>query len=343
MVQSGTLTKYYRASSGAEIQYLAKELGHGAQGVVYPVENSDTVIKIFFNSQSSQDEMQLSILKEKVHQLLQFKGNDVIALPVDSIIDETGNFCGYLMPVVEIGKSIKNLDSNIDRISLPQRYQICKDLIATAVQLESYGVAIVDWNPPNFLIKKDKRVCLIDSDNFQIRLSDGSYLNANAYVKEYLSPELLLDETTWSPFLPGNQRTPAHESWSLAVALYRVLLLHHPFEVGKHGIFANGCTDDTIKEDEFKRRVCEGNFANDVELFYAHERSLSIVTLPTNIYKAFFTTFFLSVNQPEFRLTPREWLHCFREANSEIKECRGPNKHLIFVDGCGNLCPVCGF
>jgi DNA-binding helix-hairpin-helix protein with protein kinase domain len=202
---------------------------------------------------------------------------------------------------------------------------------------------VQSWNPQNFLITKNKRLCLIDSDNFQIRLTNGSYLNASAYCRDYLAPELLFDERSWSPFAPGNQRTPAQENWSLAVALYSILLLHHPFKVGENGVFLDGCADENVKNEEFKRRIREGEFAIDVEVFRDTERSLSIMTLPLNIYKGFFTTFFMDVTRPELRLTPGEWLHCFKEGDNGIKECRGPERHLIFANVSGNLCPLCGF
>lgn len=196
---------------------LGNQIGSGGEGFVFSTNLKNTVAKVFQPGNATPNKY------NKIAALLT-KGCDCegICFPSHILLNERGEFIGYLMPQAE-GEAISNLlNAQIIKREYPSLTRV--DLVRLAISilrqieyLHSKDILLCDINNENILFsnigKPSLKTFLIDTDSYQIE-----DLLGEVGVPEYTPPELLgkrLDQV---------KRTKQNEYFIVATLLFSILL-----------------------------------------------------------------------------------------------------------------------
>lgn len=314
---------------------LVAQLNGGQQGVVYTTEDEKILIKV----RTPPNSRDVQYYRQQLR-LLARRNLEINALVTPcAVLDEP--YLGYVMDRVNDAVSLSELiyprklspTWHIDTGGLRRRLQIGGELARTILQIHRHGLCYVDLSWENVLIPLDTKetfIKLIDPDNLSI---PGTSLAEVLGSPGFIAPEIL-----------QQSRLPDYGSdrWSLAVAIFYLLVLNHPF-VG----------DDVLNgEPELEEMAFRG------ELPYIdshnHDHNLSSAGLPLGRVltrklrelsrKAFET----GVTNPDARPDPEQWLSALQEAADQTAICShcGATSYLpdmrnsdLVCDWCGNTSP----
>lgn len=330
----------FAGSTGAVLPISCPSLtgnaNEGAEGIVIPVPGTTQVAKIFKKSLDPAYSNSDPFLRGKANKIALYKrlnithlysnGVPFIALPEDSVLDQHGKLMGILMPRVVIKKTKAGTDVNIEEPTpgLAKRIQIAAQLAHICATLHERDVLLIDWNPQNFVVSTQGKICVIDCDNFQ--MTDGhQLLPATAYSAEWCAPEILRDPDRRYPGVQKGYRTVAEENWSLALMLHQVLCGCFPF-------YGNDNHRVTwILQQQFTFTYNEGPPRSADQL--------CIWDYPNDICGLFCDAFIEGYNDPSVRPSARMWLDTFIELTSKPLLAKCKNNHSFFANL--HICPVC--
>jgi len=324
---------------------LLGEISSGGEGRVFALPNSRYCAKLFYRSDTP-DFLERQTIKTRRDKARRFvekcNGGDLIAFPVDTIVDASGDFYGYIMPLVN------NLHEKVNLLGMAQfsttetdqRLRLCAQLAKVARILSQHQYALVDWNLNNFLVRRDFSLTVIDTDNFQV--TDGAVIHpAVAFVPEYLPPELYLDPGSSDPSLPGNTRTGFHESWSLTAVIFHLLHGHEPFAVGigTNEEYQNLSPND--EEQERASRIKSGILSHHLER--PNFSFLHPSCAPLEMYRMFVQTLRVGASNVSRRTPAAVWDNYFETTDFGFEICRGPKRHVLTRESFQGTCPHCGY
>lgn len=206
------------SASGQEMEIkLGGQIGSGGEGFVFSTNLKNVVAKVFQPGNATSNKY------NKIAALLE-KGceYDGICFPSHILLNERGEFIGYLMPQAE-GEAISNLlNAQIIKKEYPSLKRV--DLVRLAISilrqieyLHSKDILMCDINNENILFsdigKPSLKTFLIDTDSYQIE-----DLLGEVGVPEYTPPELIgkrLDQV---------KRTRQNEYFIVATLLFSIML-----------------------------------------------------------------------------------------------------------------------
>lgn len=235
-----------------KIYDLDQRLGGGGEGEIYDiVGNPSLVAKIYFNSKFNPvagNSNPRRNLKEKIETMLEqpvqpyVNGVLTVAWPQDLLLNQQGQFVGYVMPRVKSTHHIFAASRERERMQLYPHYT-WKTSIAIAYNL-SLAVKIIhqsnavigDMNPNNIMIDEHGHVTIIDTDSFNItNKKTGKVYKCSVGISEMLAPELQ-GKNLADPRSVFNEKT---DDFSLAIHICTLLMNNcHPF----------GCTSFNISQ-----------------------------------------------------------------------------------------------
>ena len=235
-----------------KIYDLDQRLGGGGEGKIYDiVGNPSLVAKIYFNSKFNPvagNSNPRRNLKEKIETMLEqpvqpyVNGVLTVAWPQDLLLNQQGQFVGYVMPRVKSTHHIFAASRERERMQLYPHYT-WKTSIAIAYNL-SLAVKIIhqsnavigDMNPNNIMIDEHGHVTIIDTDSFNItNKKTGKVYKCSVGISEMLAPELQ-GKNLADPRSVFNEKT---DDFSLAIHICTLLMNNcHPF----------GCTSFNISQ-----------------------------------------------------------------------------------------------
>lgn len=221
----------YTDSGG--VLHLGEQIASGGEGSIYTTDATGYVAKIFteeFCTSNRRDKLRLMLTKPVKY--------DGVCWPVAVLNNEKGEFCGYLMPKAN-GTSLRNVLTKrwITKNSWNKKnlIMICIRILDILGHLQDRNIIIVDYNPNNFLISSDGKVCLVDLDSCQL----GPYISP-VETKEYTPPEIYQRRDAGEKdFLI----TLENINYSTAVLLFQILI------PGQHPMANVQEEGRTIKED----------------------------------------------------------------------------------------------
>jgi len=174
---------------------LDEQVGSGAEGAVYSVEEAtSTVTKIFDSAKrdGKAAKVRAMIANPPDDPTDDESGIKSIIWPTGIVEDASGAFLGYLMPYKEVDDH-----RNIQRYtreelqwheSTPQqRYGTVLNLVKVVDAIHSEGHAIGDMNYQNILVKNGI-ISLIDCDAFTVD-ADGTSFEGDTFHGRYAPPE----------------------------------------------------------------------------------------------------------------------------------------------------------
>jgi hypothetical protein len=256
-----------------------------------------------------------------------------IAWPVDVVFSDAGAFEGFVMPRIDSAAAIQvmalyNPQSRHQHApAFTWRYLLRTAInVATAVQdLHARGYVVGDLNESNVLVTSTALVTIVDCDSMQVREPDGRVFRSLVGKPEFMAPELVGRD------LASTDRTPASDSFALAVLVYHLLMEgSHPFT----GVWKAPGDPPPIPE-----RIQRGLFALAGDRLLAPPSlGLPFSTLPPEL-RRLFQEAFRTGGPPSGRPTATRWRHELEQVEQGLKRCRRSEHHVF--GGHLRSCPWC--
>ena len=213
---------------------LGAKIKSGGEGIVYEVVGHPSkVAKIYLpnilSERKNLEDKILAMIKQPVKNAIDSLGHVFICWPEEALYDNSGFFCGFIMPKASSKTHLQFLYQSDSRKQKFPEFT-WKVLLAVAYNLShavesvhTAGHIVGDFNPNNILIDKSGKVTLIDVDSFDITSASKRY-PCEVGVEDYLAPELQGKNMKYSIFTKESDR------FSLAIHVFQLLMDgNHPF------------------------------------------------------------------------------------------------------------------
>ncbi len=333
-------------------QLSTTPLGNGGEGAVYEISNcKGSVAKLYhpqkLQSSGVQLEKKLKTMISHVQINPVVDGFLKVAWPQDILYDDNNRFVGFVMPKVDSGLKIYQIEQDEKhRLKLFPNYtwkyavQYAYNLSWVVCYLHLNGVVIGDLNMNNIVVDRQGHVTLIDCDSFDIKnLQTGERFKCEVGMEELLAPEI-----QGAVVVANADFTAASDDFSLAIHIFRLLMMNaDPFcaaLVGK--------SVDSTTAFNTNRNIMNGEspFFRNIAGRKIPPWAPPLNMLPPEIVTAFKNTFSyrqITIRQSiSKRTTAEQWnqillKYAMPEPNPNLKTCR---KHHVFAAH-QNLCPFC--
>ena len=253
---------------------LGRELGKGGEGSVYEVKTvSDQVAKLYHKTPDQKKQAKLSFMASSVDaQLLKY-----VAWPQETLHSKQGGpVVGFLMPKVAGKDPIHMVYSpahrrqNFPKVAWDFLLYVARNVAASFETVHAHGHIIGDVNQNSFMVGRDSKVALIDSDSFQINARGTLHL-CGVGVSHFTPPELQSLST-----FDGFNRTTNHDNFGLALLIFHLLFGgRHPFS----GVPLRRGVGDALETDikKFRYAYARDNQSRGIS---PPPRSIAVSMLP---------------------------------------------------------------
>lgn len=306
---------------------LGKLLGRGGEGEVYEVLNEPGLVcKLYLSPLPPARARKLAAMTAlATPELLA-----IAAWPTATVHGgppATHAPLGFLMPRLSDRLELHKLTHPADRLrAFPEvgyDFLICvaTNLARAFSTLHARGLVVGDVNESGIMVARDGTVMFIDCDSMQLTIGAETF-TCDVGKPEFQPPEILLHHATFR----GITRTPDHDAFGLAVALFQLLFFGwHPYSVR----MLDGDqqpTADNIKHGRYP-------FARDfwVTDFTRPPHALPPDALPDHV-RALFDRAFAAPPQPPSAPAPRptasEWVMALERLAMESETCSRYMTHV---------------
>ncbi|HYW18466.1 MAG TPA: hypothetical protein VE956_03985 [Nodularia sp. (in: cyanobacteria)] len=309
---------------------LVAQLNQGRQGAIYTTEDENILVKVRKppDSSSADFHKHLRILIRRNLEV------DALVLP-RAVLDEP--YLGYVMDRVNDSISLvelvypKILTTNwhVATGGLRRRLRIAAQLARTIQQIHRNGLCYVDLSWQNVLVSSDPKqtfIKLIDADNLIV---PGTSFAEVMGSPGFIAPEILKES-----------RFPDHacDRWSLAVAIFHLLVLNHPF-IGDEVLEGEPELEEIAYRGELPFIDSRDNKQN------RSTKGLPLGRVLTRKLRDLSRRAFENgVADPWARPSPEEWLIALLEAADQTALCPkcGATTYLPEMRGTPFVCDWCG-
>lgn len=206
--------------------HIDKRIGKGGEGEVFAISNMPGfAVKTYLPGIVAERE-------NKVRAMVSARLADnasMVAFPQHVVVDERGNFVGFVMRLVDGYKEIHELQTPSSRQKhFPKAdyafiVRVALNIARVFAQVHATGCVVGDINQRGILVSPSATVAFIDADSFQVSHGMQQYMCVVG-VPEYTPPELQ------GKSLKTVVRTTDHDAFGLAVCLFQLLCMdRHPF------------------------------------------------------------------------------------------------------------------
>ncbi len=294
----------YRTADG-EALALGKRLGGGGESDVHGVTGDPKrCVKIYHNP----DEVDWRKTEAMVGHMPSSLSRQ-LAWPLGIVLDDAGRPVGVWMRRI-VGQPLITVYQPVEttkRATRRQRLRLAIQIAALFESLHRRNIVVGDVNEENFLVDARRRhVFAVDCCSMQIPdVTSGGYFRCRVGRGEYTAPELM------GVALDSVDRTAAHDAFSLAVLLYRLLSPDgaHPFECNWRGRGDKPTLPQRMKKGWWPHAKARAkNCLPPANSCFA--------AFPAGLQECFRGTFDAGHADPSARTTPDQWLRSLRQVHA---------------------------
>lgn len=317
---------------GARQLELGRQLGEGAAGTVHLVEGMPgSAAKLYHGeAEARRHEAKIEAMIAAPPDLppAEHKGVDYpqIAWPEAKLFDRGGRFIGFLMPVIDFGRStslvnlLQKSSRRIEKLSDYYGYRVlvARNLASVFAELHRAGHHMIDMKPANLRFYPTVSwMAVVDTDGFSIQGKHGR-IPADVLSDEYIAPE------SWKK--KPAELAEQQDLFALAVIIFQLLNNGvHPF---------SGAAGGTSQATDLQARILEGLYP------YAMRPRPGVAPSAASIHRMFrrgtramFDNAFLPGSR---RPTAEEWRDHIDGLMDQLTPCAAkPSEHVHFGAGCG--------
>jgi DNA-binding helix-hairpin-helix protein with protein kinase domain len=325
------MAKTLYTSSGSAID-VGRELGKGGEGSVFELPTlNNQVAKLYHKTPGAKKQAKLSYMASIADaQLL-----DYVAWPQDTLHPNPGGpVIGFLMPKVSNKDPIHMIYSPAHRrLDYPKAawdflLYVARNIAASFETVHAHGHIIGDVNQNSFMVGRDSKVVLIDSDSFQVN-ARGTMHVCEVGVSHFTPPEL----QSLSSF-DGFTRTANHDNFGLALLVFHVLFGgRHPYS----GVPLGSGIGDALETDikNFRYAYARDNKSRGLS---PPPRSIPVSMLP-DAMESMFHMAFTEKGVASARPSAQQWVAALDGLRGGLKQCSASGMH-VYTDHLGS-CPWC--
>lgn len=312
--------------AGTDELHVGKRIGKGGEGEVYALTNlPGYAVKAYLPTVVTSREAKIrAMVDANLHSSI-----NTVAFPTKVVADRKGSFVGFLMRLVAEHKEIHELQTPSSRLrhfpNADYRFLARTAINVARVfgQVHASGCIIGDINQRSILVSQQATVALIDTDSFQVIQKGKQYLCVVG-VPEYTPPELQ------GQSLKSVVRTPDHDAFGLAVAIFQILCMdRHPFSGRFKGAGDMGI-EQAIKEFRFAYSI------RDTKM-QPPPSTVQMSDLSPKVRQNFELAF--SPQGVGSRPTPSQWISALEELEQSLRPC--PNNKAHHYSRVAPDCPWC--
>lgn len=323
-----TMSTSYTTGSGNPLN-LGRQLGRGAEGVVYELPNDASLAAKVYHKPIDRDRA------EKIKAMAALRNTSLerfTAWPRDLLLSHGSQPVGLTMARVPASKDVHNLYGPKSRLAEFPRadwrflVRASTNIARAFAAVHDVGVVIGDVNHGSVLVADDATVRLIDCDSFQFT-TGGRRFPCTMGVETFTPPEL-----QGIPFA-GVAQTPSHDGFRLAVLVFHLLFLgRHPF-AGRYLGQGEMPLGKAIKESRFAYSNTNKAMQMDRP---PGTPSLDIVgNQMAGLFEIAFSHSAISSGRP----SDRDWIEALERLDSSLRRCSNNHGHW-FASHVKN-CPWC--
>jgi DNA-binding helix-hairpin-helix protein with protein kinase domain len=318
---------------GGRALYLGSELGSGGEGAVYALRDRSNVVVKFYHKPLGPEKA------AKIAAMTKFANERLVKLTawpteVIRVGSGTGPIVGFVMPKITGHKQAFSVYS--PKLRLREFHTVTWQFLIRSAANAARAFAVVheaghvigDVNDGNLFVGEKATVRLIDCDSYQIT-SNGSRWLCEVGTPPYQPPELQNIRT-----YKQAARTPNHDSFGLAVIIFRILFMgRHPFA----GRFL-GTEQMPMERAISEFRFAYGSNAAAMQM-QPPPASLGLDGVTRDVALLFERAFSSQGSRPNSRPLADEWVTALQDLEQHLKTCAVNSAHQ-FVDTL-NKCPWC--
>jgi DNA-binding helix-hairpin-helix protein with protein kinase domain len=300
---------------------LTKELKSSGEGIIYFTSIQGCMAKIYHRPSPQYEKKLIAMINRPAENTTARLNHISLAWPQDILRDSSGNFRGFLMPIIKEPVEInKVISSKIRRDEYPQfnwRYlhSTAKHFASIVEALHSKQYIIGDIKPQNILVNSQALVSIVDTDSFQIYdpITSKTFM-CPVGSSEYTPPEMIGKDFENTP------RSINNDLFGLGVVIYQLLFFEHPFR----GIW-NGSSPVDVPDERIKM----GHWAHGKgSLVVPAPSSIPINIIHPDLEKLFHRCFTDGHQSPKLRPSAADWRKVLAQAESQLLNCSQDRNHL---------------
>lgn len=221
-----------------QIYTLGVKVGSGGEGNVFLVQGQNLVAKIMTKTIVTNEQKLCYMVGHPISDLLDSDGVPILHLawPIDVLYDENGRYAGYVMPFIQGGIEIFEIDRGCHSQKAKSLFpdynwglnvQVAHHLAMAVAYLHKHGCVIGDMNCKNILVNEKKTIIILDADSFDLKDAvNGIHYKCEVGTEDYLPPELQ-GRNLRTEAAQFNEQT---DNFALAVHIFQLLMgNYHPF------------------------------------------------------------------------------------------------------------------
>ena len=335
-------------SSGQKYQLDTTPFKSGGEGKIYHLAGNDKKLaKIYLPGIANVEP------EKKLDFIVKNPPNanvlNQVAWPLDVLYDSNQQFCGFIMPELNINATLGDIYHYcpIASFSIRQKIRICQNICAVITAVHAAGYVIGDFNPQNIGVdKKTGTVAFLDVDSYHVTDNFNKVYRCNVCADGYAAPELLEACAAHAAAHPNDksrlyEKTPftfskKTDDFALAIHLFKLLMNgFSPFS----GII------ETVSPSQSSPSRGNAAIRRNEYCFRPGYKPLSVAvpplnTLPQDIADLFTRAFLVNgIVDPNRRPTSVEWHKALTRCESTLVDCSRNSWHQY--DGRNATCPFC--
>jgi len=318
--------------TGQKYELDTKPFRSGGEGDIYYVTNAaNSIAKIYHAVRISKE------LEDKLKIMVKGQPNSSVlsqvAWPLDIVYDANNQFCGFIMPRLNITGDLKELyqypPQKHKNITIKQKIIIAENICAVISEVHKAGYVFGDFNPQNIGVNIiNGTVAFLDTDSFHIYDSEtNNTYRCKVGFDGYVAPELLkmLENYPKNSYATAPLPTFTKETDNFALAIHIFRLLMNGF-TPFNGI-PETARGSTASPDVGNNAIRNGNYCFKPGNKPQAEAVPPLDILPEEIANLFTRAFMTGRIDPKQRPTAIEWHRVLTKYENSLKTCSRNSAH----------------